>query len=123
MNREENFGLREELIGFSQSLHLDSGEAGLPIVAMQHVNWFIEFSRQRHGRATEKSEAFEIVIVAVDLAAIEIVRRVDEISWSRQFIALPDANMRSLAAPKHAQCFIESLQPAAIDGIVEREDE
>src|SRR2546423_4954775 len=89
----------------SSRAQLHCRKTTLPVVQMHDVGSVAEPVHERDGGPTEKREAFEIVVVTIDLAAREIIRRIDQISGRIQRITLQDANAGLFSAPLNCQVF------------------
>ena len=108
----------------SSSAHFNRSKTARPVVAMKYVRSLLQALEQSDRRPAVKRESFEIVLVAVESFAREIMRRVDQIRWRAQHVTLPDTDPRWFAAPLHFQIVsIFFREQAAINLIVQRQDE
>src|SRR6266404_9935371 len=99
MNGKERAGVRKKLFLLPARAHLDGGKAARPIVAVQHLRRITQAAEQGNRRAAKKGKPLEIIYIAINLTAMEIVRRVNQIGRRTQNIAMPDANARTIPAP------------------------
>ena len=105
MNGAESLCLPKEFLMPSPRAKLDRRKAAGPIVEMHNVGRLAHPVHERDRGSTEKREALEIIVVTIDLAAREIIRRIDQIRGPIQSIALKDANAGLFSAPLKFQIF------------------
>jgi hypothetical protein len=81
-------------------------------------------AEQGNRRAAKEREPFEIIYVAINLTAREIVRCFNQIGGRVQRVTLPDTNLRTFAAPLNLKILYESAaEETAVNLIVKRGDE
>jgi len=107
MNRKNCAGVRKKLLLLPARSHFHGSKPTRPIIAVHHVRRITQPSQQSDPCATKKREPLEVVYFAINLAAIEIERCVDQIRGRVQCFALPDTDDWTFAAPLNFNIFYE----------------
>ena len=101
-------------------------QAGLPVVAVQHVGDEIDLGQRLHHRAAEEGEALALVTAhAIDVVAAEILLVIHEIVGDAGIFQRFDADI--LPAPAEVdvevQHVLHLLAPFRTDGLIKGEDD
>jgi hypothetical protein len=83
MDGEYRAGARKGGVACIGRLEVGGDEAGHPVVEVEDVKGLAERLRQFDDGAAEVGEPFHVVIITVELAAMEILRRVYEVDGDR----------------------------------------
>ena len=107
-------------------LEQDRDQAGLPVVAVQHIGDEVDLhQRFQHGAAEEREPLALVAAGAVDVVAAEILLVVHEIEGDAGIIQLFNAHV--LAAPAEVDVEVEHMlhlrTPFLADGLVQGQDD
>jgi len=95
-----------------------------PIVAVQDVRRVAEPVEQSNGRAGKEGKALEVIYVAIDLAAVVVMRSLNQVRRRFQCFAFPDPDPGTLAAPFDFQIIDkDAAQKRPVNLIIKRDDE